>query len=119
SEGKLTVEAKEFPWLSIADPSQLPWRDLNVDVVIESTGRFTKREQAEAHIQAGARSVVISAPAKGAPSFVLGVNEGNYNPESDTVVSNASCTTNSITPVMAVLDDKFGVAKALMTTVHA
>jgi glyceraldehyde 3-phosphate dehydrogenase len=119
SNGKLSVEGKEYPWLSIADPSQLPWRDFNVDVVIESTGRFTKREQAEAHLEAGARSVVISAPAKGAPAFVLGVNESKYDPGTDTIVSNASCTTNSITPVMAVLDERFGVAKALMTTVHS
>jgi glyceraldehyde 3-phosphate dehydrogenase len=119
AEGKLTVDGKDYQWLAIADPSRLPWRDLNVDVVIESTGRFTKKEQAEAHLQAGAKSVVISAPAKGAPAFVMGVNESNYDPQSDTVISNASCTTNSVTPVMAVLDERFGVAKALMTTVHS
>lgn len=116
---ELIVDGKSFPVLKITDPTQLPWKDLNVDVVIESTGRFTKRQQAEAHLQAGARSVVISAPASGAPAFVLGVNEGNYNPSEDTVISNASCTTNSVTPVMAVLDEKFGVAKALMTTIHS
>jgi glyceraldehyde 3-phosphate dehydrogenase len=115
----IVVDGKQYPVLAVKEPSELPWKDLNVDVVIESTGRFTKREQAEAHIQAGARSVVISAPAKGAPAFVLGVNESNYNPEQDTIISNASCTTNSVTPVMAVLDEQFGVAKALMTTVHS
>jgi glyceraldehyde 3-phosphate dehydrogenase len=115
----IVVDGKRYPVLAVKDPTQLPWKEYNVDVVIESTGRFTKRQDAEAHLQAGARAVVISAPAKGAPSFVLGVNEQNYNPEADTIISNASCTTNSITPVMAVLDEKFGVAKALMTTVHS
>jgi glyceraldehyde 3-phosphate dehydrogenase len=115
----LIVDGARFPVLSVTDPVKLPWKDLDVDVVIESTGRFTKREQAEAHLQAGARRVVISAPAKGAPAFVLGVNDANFDPQSDTVISNASCTTNSITPVMAVLDETFGVAKALMTTVHS
>jgi glyceraldehyde 3-phosphate dehydrogenase len=115
----LVVNGRSYRWLSIADPRQLPWKELQVDVVIESTGRFTKREQAEAHLEAGAKSVVISAPAKGAASFVLGVNETEYDPSRDTIISNASCTTNSITPVMAILDEKFGVAKALMTTVHS
>lgn len=115
----LIVDGKQFPVLAVKEPTELPWKDLNVDVVIESTGRFTKREQALAHIQAGAKSVVISAPAKGAPAFVLGVNEDKYDPSQDSVISNASCTTNSVTPVMAVLDEKFGVAKALMTTVHS
>lgn len=120
SEGDtLVVDGKTYPVLKVTDPNQLPWKDLRVDVVIESTGRFTKRSQAEAHLGAGARSVVISAPASGAPAFVLGVNEGKYNPDTDNVISNASCTTNSITPVMAILDEKFGVAKALMTTVHS
>jgi glyceraldehyde 3-phosphate dehydrogenase len=115
----IVVDGKRYPVLAVKDPTQLPWKQYNVDVVIESTGRFTKRQDAEAHLQAGAKAVVISAPAKGAPAFVLGVNEGKYNPETDTIISNASCTTNSITPVMAILDEKFGVAKALMTTVHS
>lgn len=115
----LTVNGKQFPVLSISDPEKLPWGDKRVDVVIESTGRFTTKEKAEAHLTAGARAVVVSAPAKGAASFVLGVNEQSYNPEEHTVLSNASCTTNSVTPVMAILDEKFGVAKALMTTVHS
>jgi glyceraldehyde 3-phosphate dehydrogenase len=115
----VVVDGKRFPVLKVTDPTQLPWKDLEIDVVIESTGRFTKREQAEAHLRAGAKRVVISAPAKGAPSYVLGVNESSFNPDTDTVISNASCTTNCITPVAAVLHRKFGVLKALMTTVHS
>jgi glyceraldehyde 3-phosphate dehydrogenase len=115
----LVVDGHKYPVLSVKEPTQLPWKDLDVDVVIESTGRFTNREQATAHLQAGAKSVVISAPAKGAPAFVLGVNDSAYDPSKDTVISNASCTTNSITPVMAILDEEFGVLKALMTTVHS
>lgn len=115
----LVVNGKSYPLISVANPADLPWKDLDVDVVIESTGRFAERKQAEAHLEAGAKSVVISAPAKGAPAFVLGVNEDVYDPANDSVISNASCTTNSITPVMAILDEKFGVKKALMTTVHS
>lgn len=118
-DGELQVDGKSYKWLSIADPRSLPWRDLKIDVVIESTGRFTKKSQAEAHLEAGAKSVVISAPAENAPAFVLGVNDSAYDPVEHTVISNASCTTNSITPVMAILDEKFGVAKALMTTIHS
>lgn len=120
SEGStLIVDGKSYPVLSVKEPSQLPWSDLSVDVVIESTGRFAKASEAEAHLHAGAKSVVISAPAKGAPLFVLGVNDSEYDPHVNKVISNASCTTNSVTPVMAVLDEKFGVAKGLMTTVHS
>ena len=120
SEGQdLIVNGQRYPILQVTDPTKLPWRDLRIDVVIESTGRFTKAEQAAAHLQAGAKSVVVSAPAKDAPTFVLGVNESQYNPRQHTVISNASCTTNSITPVMAILDEEFGVQKALMTTVHS
>jgi glyceraldehyde 3-phosphate dehydrogenase len=115
----LIVDGRRFPVLAVKEPRELPWRDLRVDVVIESTGRFTTAEQAEAHLEAGAKSVVISAPAKGAPTFVLGVNEKDYNPQQHSIISNASCTTNSITPVMAILEKKFGVQKALMTTVHS
>lgn len=115
----IVVDGSRYPILKVATPTELPWRDLAVDVVIESTGRFTNATQAEAHLQAGAKRVVISAPAKGAPAFVLGVNEQEYRSDEHRVISNASCTTNSITPVMAVLDEKFGVQKALMTTVHS
>jgi len=120
AEGQaLVVNGKRYPVLAVSDPEQLPWKDMNIDVVIESTGRFTKREQADAHIRSGAKRVVISAPAKGAPAFVLSVNESAYRPAEDIIISNASCTTNSITPVVAILDEHFGVAKALMTTVHS
>jgi len=115
----LVVDGQTYPILSVKDPLELPWADLGVDVVIESTGRLATREQATAHLQAGAKRVVVSAPAKGAPIFVLGVNEGEYDAEQDTIISNASCTTNSVTPVMAVLDETFGVQKALMTTIHS
>jgi len=118
-EDAIVIAGKRYPFLAIADPTQLPWKALGVDIVIESTGRFKTAEQAEAHVTAGARAVVVSAPAKGAPTFVLGINESQYDPELHRVISNASCTTNSITPVMAVLDEKFGVAKALMTTIHS
>jgi len=102
------------------DPSKLPWKDLNVDYVIESTGLFTEKDKAKAHLDAGAKRVVISAPAKGdVPTFVMGVNHENYNPESDVIVSNASCTTNCLAPITKVLLDHFGIEEGLMTTVHA
>ncbi len=104
------------------DPSALPWKDLEVDVVIESTGRFTKHEDLELHLKAGAKRVVLSAPEKGPESdhdtFVIGVNEDQLD-ANHTVVSNASCTTNCIAPVVAVLDQKFGIEKAMLTTVHS
>src|SRR5947209_3643946 len=118
-DGMLVVDAKRIPILSISDPSKLPWKEFLVDIVVESTGKFKTAEQAAVHLAAGARGVVVSAPAKGAPSIVLGVNDAEFDLEQHQVVSNASCTTNSIAPVMAVLDEKFGVAKALMTTVHS
>lgn len=102
------------------DPTKLPWKRLGVDYVVEATGLFTKKEDAEKHIQAGARRVVISAPAKGdVPTFVLGVNEHKYNPAKDYVVSNASCTTNCLAPLTKVLLDNFGIEEGLMTTIHA
>jgi glyceraldehyde 3-phosphate dehydrogenase len=102
------------------DPSALPWRDLNVDVVIESTGFFVDPEKAKAHIIAGAKKVVISAPAKGdgATTVVLGVNEDSLESAGE-IISNASCTTNCITPVAAVIENNFGIEKAMMTTVHS
>lgn len=102
------------------DPASLPWREYNVDVVIESTGVFTDPAKARAHIEAGARKVVISAPAKGegAKTIVLGVNEDTLTTE-DEIISNASCTTNCIAPVMKILEDNFGIEKAMMTTVHS
>ena len=101
-------------------PLKLPHKDLNVDFVIESTGKFTNKEDAQKHLHAGAKSVVISAPAKGdIPTFVLGVNHEKYNPKTDKIVSNASCTTNCLAPITKVLLDNFGIEEALMTTIHA
>lgn len=102
------------------DPAALPWKDLNVDVVIESTGFFTDPEKAKAHVTAGAKKVIISAPAKGdgADTIVLGVNEDKLETATD-VISNASCTTNCITPVAAIIESNFGIEKAMMTTVHS
>lgn len=106
--------------LAEKDPTKLPWKELNVDYVIESTGLFTEKDKAEKHLEAGAKRVVISAPAKGAvPTYVMGVNHEKYNPETDTVVSNASCTTNCLAPITKVLLDHFGIEEGLMTTVHA
>lgn len=106
--------------LAERDPSKLPWKDLNVDYVIESTGLFTQKEQAELHLQAGAKRVIISAPAKGdVPTYVMGVNHKKYRPETDKIISNASCTTNCLAPIAKVLLDHFGIEEGLMTTVHA
>jgi glyceraldehyde 3-phosphate dehydrogenase len=120
-EGAITVGGKEIKVLSQRDPAQLPWADLGVDVVIESTGHFTKAEDARKHIDGGgARKVIISAPAKGEDAtFVMGVNEGDYDPASHHVISNASCTTNCVAPLAKVLNDSFGIVKGFMTTIHA
>jgi glyceraldehyde 3-phosphate dehydrogenase len=119
-EKAIVVDGKEVPVYAEKDPKALPWEDLGVDVVIESTGLFTKPEDAKAHIEAGAKRVVISAPAKGegAKTVVLGVNEDIIE-NGDEIISNASCTTNCIAPIMKVLEDKFGIEKAMMTTVHS
>ena len=116
----IIVDGKKIRVYSETDPKNLPWKDLGVDVVIESTGFFTDPAKARAHIEAGARKVVISAPAKGegAKTVVLGVNEDVVTAD-DQILSNASCTTNCIAPVMKVLEDNFGVEKAMMTTVHS
>ena len=116
----IIVDGKHITVFAEKDPAALPWRDHDIDVVIESTGFFVKPELAKAHITAGAKKVVISAPAKGdgADTIVLGVNEDKIA-NSTEVISNASCTTNCITPVMAVLESAFGIEKALMTTVHS
>ena len=116
----IIVDGKSIRVFAEKDPAALPWRDLGVDVVIESTGFFTDPAAARAHITAGARKVVISAPAKGegAKTIVLGVNEDQLTVE-DEIVSNASCTTNCIAPVMKVLEDNIGIDKAMMTTVHS
>ena len=119
-ENSIIINTREIPVFAEKDPAKLPWAKLGVDVVIESTGFFTKPEDARAHIKAGAKKVVISAPAKGdgAKTVVLGVNEEIVEP-SDEIISNASCTTNCIAPVMKVLEDEFGIDKAMMTTVHS
>ena len=114
------VGERSIKVLSERDPSNLPWADLGVDVVVESTGLFTKREDAARHLAAGARKVVISAPATGADAtFVVGVNDDTYDASLHEVVSNASCTTNCFVPMVKVLDDTYGVISGLMTTVHA
>ncbi len=111
---------KKIRIFSEKDPSNLPWGELDVDVVIECTGRFTKRELAAKHLEAGAKRVIISAPSKDADFMVvLGVNQEDFDPEKHLVISNASCTTNSLAPPLKVLCDNFGVEKALVTTIHA
>lgn len=119
-ENALLVNGQKIVVLSEKDPAKLPWKDLKVDYVIESTGFFTDEEGASKHLTAGAKRVIISAPAKGSiPTFVLGVNEKKYNPEKDKIISNASCTTNCLAPITKVLLDKFGIEEGLMTTIHA
>ncbi len=119
-EGEMVVDGKRIKVLAERDPANLPWRELGVDVVVESTGLFTKADKAAAHIKAGARKVLISAPAQGEDiTIVMGVNEENYDPANHHIISNASCTTNCLAPVAKVLDEKFGIVKGLMTTVHS
>ena len=119
-DGALVVNGREIKFLSQRDPSQLPWGELGVDYVLESTGIFREREKAAMHLTAGAKKVVISAPAKGPDlTVVLGVNEDEYDPEKHHILSNASCTTNCVAPVAKVLSDTFGIEKALMTTIHS
>ncbi len=118
--GGIVVNGRAISVYAERDPKDLPWKDLAIDVVVESTGRFTKRDQAAKHIEAGARRVVVSAPADGADAtFVVGVNDQSFDPTAHFVVSNASCTTNCFVPMVKVLDDAFGVRHGLMTTVHA
>ncbi len=121
SERGLRIDGKEIQVFSEKDPSKLPWKDLKIDYVIESTGLFTAREGASQHLKGGAKRVVISAPAKDKdiPTFVMGVNHEKYNPQSDTIVSNASCTTNCLAPMAKTVLDNFGFEEGLMTTIHA
>ncbi len=119
-DGGIVVDGRRIAVYAERDPKALPWGELNIDVVVESTGRFTKREQASAHLEAGAKRVVVSAPADGADAtFVVGVNDDTFDPAVHMVVSNASCTTNCFVPMVKVLDDAFEVRHGLMTTVHA
>lgn len=116
----LVVGGKKIKVLAERDPAQLPWKDLGVDVVIESTGRFTKRADAAKHLEAGAKKVIISAPGKDEDiTIVVGVNHDQYDPANHHVISNASCTTNCLAPFAKVLHDKFGIKRGMMTTIHA
>ena len=118
--GDIIVGGKTIKVLAERDPSNLPWKDLGVDVVIESTGFFTKAADAKKHLDAGAKKVLISAPGNGADrTIVMGVNDGDYNPATDNIVSNASCTTNCLGPLAKVLHEAFGIERGLMTTIHA
>ena len=120
ADGGIAIDGEVLPVLAQRDPATLPWGDLGVQVVVESTGFFTSRDKAAAHLAAGAERVVISAPAKDVDAtFVVGVNDDTYDPAGHRVVSNASCTTNCFVPMVKVLDDSFGVAQGFMSTVHA
>jgi glyceraldehyde 3-phosphate dehydrogenase len=117
----IIINGKKIKCLAEKEPEKLPWKSLGVEYVIESTGRFTDKEGAGKHLTAGAKKVIISAPAKDkdVPTYVLGVNESKYNPATEHIVSNASCTTNCLAPIVKVVLDNFGFAEGLMTTVHA
>ena len=119
-DDRITVDGDEFQVLSVKDPAQLPWKDLGVEIVFESTGLFTKREDAAKHLSAGAKKVIITAPAKKPDiTVVLGVNTDKYDAKSHHIISNASCTTNCLAPVAKVLHETFGIRKGWMTTVHS
>jgi glyceraldehyde 3-phosphate dehydrogenase len=120
TNGKITAGSHELQVLSEREPGKLPWRDLGIDIAVESTGFFTKRDGAQQHLDAGAKKVVISAPATDPDvTIVLGVNDDAYDPDSDQIVSNASCTTNCVAPMAKVLHDAFTIEQGFMTTVHA
>lgn len=120
-DGYITIDGKMIKFLSEENPEKLPWKDLDVDVVIESTGAFTKKSEARKHIHAGAKHVIITAPAKDddTKTYVLGVNEEKFNIKDDDVCSMASCTTNALSPLVKVLNDNFGIEKAMMSTIHS
>lgn len=116
----IVIDGKKIKVCSERNPASLPWKEMGVDIVIESTGLFRSREQAASHLEAGAKKVIISAPAKGdVPTIVMGVNEKTYRPAQDDIVSNASCTTNCLVPIVKVLIDNFGIKHAVMTTIHS
>ena len=116
----LTIDGDFIKALSIPDPAQLPWKDLGVDIVIEGTGHFRSRPDASKHLEAGAKKVIITAPAKDPDlTVVLGVNAQSYNPEKHNIISNASCTTNCLAPAAKVVQDNFGIERGIMTTIHA
>ena len=119
-EGAIVVNGKEIKVFSQKDPALIPWKDAGIQVVVESTGRFTDAEKAKAHIAAGAKKVIISAPAKNEDgTFVMGVNEDKYDPKKHNIISNASCTTNGLAPLAKVLLDNFGIKNGIMTTIHS
>jgi glyceraldehyde 3-phosphate dehydrogenase len=119
-DGTISVDGDQFKVLSVKDPAQLPWKDLGVDVVFESTGLFTDRDAAAKHLAAGAKRVIITAPAKGPDvTVVLGVNADVYDPSKHRIISNASCTTNCLAPLAKVLHERFGIKKGWMTTIHS
>ena len=119
-EGTIVVDGKEIKVLAERNPADLPWGDLGVDIVVESTGFFTDATKAKAHIDGGAKKVVISAPAKNEDgTFVIGVNEQDYDPANHNIISNASCTTNCLAPLAKVLNDNFGIERGIMTTIHS
>ncbi|MCG7426991.1 type I glyceraldehyde-3-phosphate dehydrogenase [Helcobacillus massiliensis] len=120
TDDTMTVNGDTFKVFAEKDPKNIPWAEVGADIVLESTGLFTKAEDARAHIEAGAKKVIVSAPAKGEDAtFVVGVNDKDYDPENHHIISNASCTTNCLAPLAKVLNDEFGIEKGLMTTIHA
>ncbi|MGO9178382.1 MAG: type I glyceraldehyde-3-phosphate dehydrogenase [Candidatus Limnocylindrales bacterium] len=120
TDDAIIVDGRAIKSLMVMNPAELPWRDLGVDIVIESTGRFTDGDKARAHVQAGAKKVIISAPAKKEDvTIVLGVNEQVYDPAAHAIISNASCTTNCLAPIAKVLNDSFGIERGLMNTIHS
>jgi len=119
-DGAIVVNGVRIPIFAHRDPASLPWGDIGADIVVESTGFFTDAESARKHLTAGAKKVIISAPAKGEDiTIVMGVNEDKYNPATDDIISNASCTTNCLAPMAKAIDDAFGIERGLMTTIHA
>lgn len=119
-EDEIIVDGKHYKCLKVTDPAQSPWHDLKVDIVLEGTGRFADRDGCQKHINAGARKVILTAPGKGMDAtFVIGVNEGTYDPSKHHIISNASCTTNCLAPIAALLNDRFVIEHGLMTTIHS
>jgi glyceraldehyde-3-phosphate dehydrogenase type I len=119
TEDEITVDGKAFKVVNGRDPAAMPWKDMDVEIIIESTGAFNSLEGGSKHLEAGAKKVVLTAPGKNCPTYVVGVNEEDYDPENDVVVSNASCTTNGMASVCKVLDESFGVEYGMMTTTHS